>query len=85
MKLGKQCYCNYLAVWSIACEGHVLEFCSSYEYKSSPLDYLNGSSNAVFCLWQDEVTEMFQIFSDCVSGLWKFAENFFPYSQVASQ
>lgn len=45
------CYCNCLAAWSITCEGHVLEFCSSYECKSSPLHYLNGPSNAALCLW----------------------------------
>lgn len=49
------------------------------------------SSNSLFCvfgafrlksesftLWQDEVTEVFQIFLECVSGLQKFADNFFP-------
>lgn len=46
----EQCYCKYLAVCSIACEGHVLEFCSSYECKSSSLGYLDGPSNTVFCL-----------------------------------
>lgn len=33
-----------------------------------------------FTLWQDEVTEMFQVFLECISGSWKFAGNIFSLS-----
>ena len=37
-----------------------------------------GLKSESFTLWQDEVTEMFQIFLESISGLQKFADNFFP-------
>lgn len=44
-----------------------------------------GLKSKSFTLWQDEVTDMFQILLEYISGSRKFADNFFLYPQVASQ